>query len=77
MAFEIVGPIRDPETIAAGSGIRELRRLQRAYGRGRRRKRKGSATVELESGIVRDAEIHWYELHGIGRVEFKIKRFLD
>jgi hypothetical protein len=77
MHFEIVGPIRAPETIATGSGIRELARLQRVYGRGRWRKRKGLATVQLESGVMRDAEIHWYEAHGIGRVEFKIKRFFD
>jgi len=28
-------------------------------------------------GAVFNAEIHWYEAHGIGRKELKIKRFLD
>lgn len=77
MHFEIVGPVRDPETIATGRGIRELARLQRAYGHGRWRKRKGFATVQLGSGVVRDAELHWYEATGVGKVEFKVKRFLD
>ncbi len=77
MDFEIDGPIRDSETIAAGSGIREVSRLQRVYGRGRWRKQKGVATLRLQSGVVRDAEVHWYEAHDIGRVETKIKHFLD
>jgi len=25
----------------------------------------------------RDAEIHWYEAHGIGRKKLKIKKLLD
>ncbi|MBV9110269.1 MAG: hypothetical protein JO306_12735 [Gemmatimonadetes bacterium] len=77
MQFAIVGEIRDVQTIAAGSGIRVLTRLQRMYGLGRWRKRKGTATVELAGGEIRTAEIHWYEATGIGRREFKIKRFLD
>lgn len=76
MDFEIFGPIEDVETIAAGSGIRELARLRKHYGRGRWRKRKGVADVHLESGEIVRAEIHWYEASGIGRREFKIKRFL-
>ena len=73
MDFEIVGSIRDPETIAVGRTIRQLRRLRRRYGSGRWRKRKGVATVRLEDGTVHTAEVHWYEAHGIGRREFKIK----
>jgi hypothetical protein len=39
---------------------------------------KGSgASVELEDGTVRLAEVHWYEASGIGRREMKIKRYLD
>jgi hypothetical protein len=34
------------------------------------------ATVELEDGAVRVAEVHWYEAHGIGRRDFKLKRYL-
>jgi hypothetical protein len=52
-------------------------RLRKFYGRGRWRKRKGVARVRLEDGEVRLAEVHWYEAHGIGRKELKIKRYLD
>jgi len=67
----------DVETIAIGSGIRELARLRRRYGRGRWRKRKGTAQVELAGGAIRLAELHWYEAAGMGQREFKIKRYLD
>ena len=77
MYFQILGEITDVETIATGSGIRELARLRRRYGRGRWRKRKGTAQVELAGGVVRLAELHWYEAAGIGQREFKIKRYLD
>ncbi len=76
MYFRILGEITDVETIATGSGIRELARLRRRYGRGRWRKRKGTAQVELAGGVVRLAELHWYEATGIGQREFKIKRYL-
>jgi hypothetical protein len=77
MYFEILGDIADAETIATGSSIREVARLRKFYGRGRWRKRKGVARVRLASGEVRLAEVHWYEAHGIGRKEFKIKRYID
>ncbi|HEX9217947.1 MAG TPA: hypothetical protein VF864_13305 [Gemmatimonadales bacterium] len=77
MYFGILGEITDVETIATGSGIRELARLRRRYGRGRWRKRKGTAQVELAGGVIRLAELHWYEAAGIGQREFKIKRYLD
>jgi hypothetical protein len=67
MAFEIIGEIRDVETIAAGPAIRDLARLRRAYGPGRWRKLKGIATVRLSSGRERLAELHWYQAHGIGK----------
>ncbi len=73
MDFEIIGRIREIETIAAGRAIRELGRLQRRHGKGEWRKRKGIATVRLRDGTVHTAEVHWYEAHGIGRREFKIK----
>ena len=77
MSFEIVGDLQDVETIASGKGIRELRRLEKAYGRGRWRKRKGVATIRFSGGDEVKAEVHWYEGHGIGRKEFKIKRIID
>jgi len=76
MHFEIVGDLSAVETIATGSGIRELVRLRKRYGRGRWRKRKGHAEVRLHGGEIARAEVHWYEATGIGRREFKIKRFL-
>lgn len=76
MRFEILGEIDQVETFASGSGIREIARLRKIYGRGRWRKRKGVARVRLPNGIVCTAEIHWYEASGIGRKEFKIKRLL-
>jgi hypothetical protein len=75
--FEILGDIEEIETFATGRGIRELARLNRIYGRGRWRKRKGRATIRLEDGIERIAELHWYEASGIGRKEYKIKQYLD
>jgi hypothetical protein len=76
MAFEILGAIDDVETIARGTGIREIGRLRKRYGAGRWRKRKGMARVRLINGDVVRAEVHWYEASGIGRREYKIKRFL-
>lgn len=75
--FEVLGTLVDVETIATGHEIRELRRLQKAYGRGRRRKRKGIARIRLRNGVIHTAEVHWYEAHGVGRKEFKIKRILS
>ena len=68
--------IESVQTIASGVGIRDRRRLLRTYGRSRWRKRKGVATVKLSNGTERRAELHWYEAHGVGRRELKIKRFL-
>lgn len=76
MDFTIIGEITNAETFAAGSGIRELSRLRRLYGRGRWRKRKGIAKVKLADQTVHMAEVHWYEASGIGKKEFKIKYFL-
>jgi hypothetical protein len=77
MDFEIVGEITVVETIAAGKGIRDLRRLRRNYGKGRWRKMKGIARIRLITGRIRLAELHWYEAHGIGKKEIKRKRYLD
>lgn len=76
MLFEIVGELREIETFATGSAIRELPRLRTTYGTGRWRKRKAIAEIRLGDGSVRTAELHWYEASGIGRKEFKIKHLL-
>jgi len=77
MNFEIVGEITVVETIAAGSGIRDIKRLRKNYGKGRWRKLKGVARVRLDNGRIRLAELHWYEAHGIGKKEIKRKCYLD
>ena len=76
MYFEIIGEITEIETIAMGSSIRDITRLRKQYGQGRWRKLKGVAMVRLSDERVRQAEIHWYEAHGIGKRKLKIKRFL-
>ena len=77
MHFEILGEITNVETIAVGPRIRELPRLEKLYGSGRWRKMKGEAMIRLRNSRVVKAEIHWYEAHGIGRIEFKRKRYLE
>lgn len=74
MEFELLSPIRIVETIAAGAGVRDRRRLNREYGVGKWRKLKGIATVRLADGTICEAELHWYEAHGIGKKEIKFKR---
>jgi hypothetical protein len=75
--FELVGDIDQVETIASGRGIRELDRLQKRYGRANWRKMKGIGEIRLRSGLVVKAELHWYDAHGVGKRELKIKRLLD
>jgi hypothetical protein len=75
--FEICGDLVDVETFATGKAIRELSRLRKLHGEGRWRKRKGFADVKLPNGTIRKAELHWYEASGVGKKEFKIKRFVD
>ena len=41
-------------------------------------KLKGIAQVRLPNNTIQLAEIHWYEAHGIGKRELKLKLpFLD
>ncbi|GIK36233.1 MAG: hypothetical protein BroJett011_00660 [Chloroflexota bacterium] len=77
MYFEIIGEITDIELIAVGGSIRDIARLRKQYGLGRWRKLKGVARVRLISGKICQAEIHWYEAHGIGKKKLKIKRLLE
>ncbi|MGA8761768.1 MAG: hypothetical protein WB562_02675 [Candidatus Sulfotelmatobacter sp.] len=77
MFFKILGRILDVETIASGKAIRERRRLRKLYGGRGWRKLKGFATVELANGTIHHAEVHWYQAHGIGSREYKIKRILE
>ena len=74
--FEIIGEISDRENIAVGSSIREIQQLREQYGGRRWRKLKGRAIVRFADGRIEEAEIHWYECHGIGRRREKVKRIL-
>ena len=73
-SFKIVSEITNIETIAAGASIRDIERLREQYRSGRWRKLKGIALIQLRSGQIKVAELHWYEAHGIGRKEIKRKR---
>jgi hypothetical protein len=75
--FKIIGKIDLIEIIAIGGRIRGIRRLRKSYGPGRWRKLKGTALVSLPNGRIRHVELHWYEAHGIGRRELKIKKYLN
>lgn len=72
--FEIASKIVKIETIKRGHGIHILPLLIKKYG-GKLsswRKKKGRATIR-QFGILFDAELHWYEAHGIGKVDIKLK----
>jgi hypothetical protein len=75
--FEVLSEIRQIEIIATGTGVRDRRRLNREYGRGKWRKMKGIAAVRLDDGTICEAELHWYDAHGIGKKELKFKRPLN
>ena len=77
MDFEILSDITEITKIAVGSSIRDVAKLRRNYGRGRWRKLKGTARIQLPNGRIRTAELHWYEAHGIGRREIRWKHYLD
>jgi hypothetical protein len=76
MDFQLIGKIRFIQTIASGREIRELRRLNRRYGKTTWRKRLGVARIRLTGGTIKLAELHWYEGHGKGKKEVKIKKYL-
>jgi hypothetical protein len=75
--FELIGTIENIETIAIGSKIHDIERLRKMYGKGRWRKLKGVGRVRLTDGSECDAELHWYEAHGIGKKEMKVKYLFD
>jgi hypothetical protein len=77
MQPKILGEITGVAVISSGVSLRIRRRLRKLYGPGRWRKLKGVAQVRLPDGFVVQAEIHWYEAHGVGRRELKIKHLLE
>ena len=76
MPFKIKGAIREVEIIAIGHGIKNLNRLNKVYGKANWKKLKGICHVKLEDDTVLEAEVHWFEGHGIGKKEIRIKRYL-
>ena len=75
--FDLPSDITDQETIAVNRSIREVRDLNRRFGVGRWRRRKGIAMIQFKlSGRVVRAEVHWYEAQGVGSVRWKVKREL-
>jgi len=74
--FRILGPISQTEIIARGRGVSIRRFLARRYGGRNWRKLKGIARIEDAYGWTGEAEIHWFEAHGVGRVQWKIKKRL-
>jgi len=77
MWFELLSPITGIETIAVASSIREIERLRKRYGAGRWRKRKGFGRVRLADGTIWEAELHWYEAHGVGKREIRVKHLWE
>ena len=77
MKFELIGKIESVEIIAIGSRIHDLQKIRKTHGKGRWRKLKGIGRVRLPDGSECNAELHWYEAHGIGKKEMKVKELLD
>lgn len=75
--FELLGEVTRIEVIAVNLSIRERKRLKTQFGGRRWRKLKGEGRVRFPNGEIRQAELHWYEAHGIGRRKMKVKRVLD
>ncbi len=83
MDFEIIGEISDIETIAVGEECSCSYPLAKAVWQGplaqaEGRRQRAPRGWHGADGTVRMAEVHWYEAHGIGKREFKLKLpFLD
>lgn len=61
--------------IAKGRGIRDLKRLIQEYGgKPSMWTKKSSPAIEIDGDVY---EYHWYEHHGIGRFEIKLKKVRD
>ena len=71
--FELLSEIRAAETIASGRGVIIRDWLKQTFGGSNWRKMKGIALVRDRNNNVYEAEIHWFECHGVGKKLFKIK----
>jgi hypothetical protein len=68
-----MGPIREVQVIASGRGVKVARWLRKTYGGKNWRKLKGIALIRDAANQIYEAEIHWFECHGIGQRLHKIK----
>lgn len=75
MQFEILDEITNAETIATGSGIRELASFRKLYGLDVGASARDSR-VRLRNGEIVMAAVHWDEAGHVGKRELKTKRFL-
>jgi len=73
---DILSEIMHVEVIAKGSSVKIRKKLEKLYGRGNWKKMKGVAKVRLSDNSVKLAEIHWFEAHGIGKRNIKVKYYL-
>lgn len=76
--------VTDIEIIAKGHGIDKARHLVKKYRRNGKEtestdwsKKKGVGTVVDKKGRKYKAELHWYECKGLGKIEFKVKRWIE
>jgi hypothetical protein len=77
LLVEVLGPIRAVQIIASSRRLRVHRELGAKFGGRNWRKLKGVALVRDSNDEIYEAEIHWYECHGVGRRPFKIKERLN
>lgn len=75
--FKIISEKTNRQVMRSGRGIDQLKELKAQYGGKNWRKCKGEADIELSSGKIRRAELHWYEAHGVGERRLKFKKYLD
>lgn len=77
MHFVVISTVSGVETIARGVSVLQRKRLRKRFGGESWRKMKGFALVRLADGATCRVELHWYEAHGVGRRQMKIKRILE
>lgn len=65
-----------PDRQNTNQNLNNTKRWPTMYGEANWRKLKDICHVELEDSAVFKSEVHWYEGHGIGKKEMKIKRFM-
>ena len=75
--FEFLSELYAVTIIAKGNGVEQRAFLNQQFGYARWRKMKGKAIIKYNDGRIVEAEIHWFEAHGIGRKLPKAIRDLE